>query len=108
VSPIRREVPTIMGQPAASADARHGHMRRKAEHPDRIPRPAARGRETSPWDHTRHPHPETPRHQYDYYHQVRTHRFGRKLILRADGITEAISPWGQILHSHEPPTTKAA
>jgi hypothetical protein len=36
------------------------------------------------------------------------HRLGWKLLLHADGSTEAISPWGQILRSHGPPTTQAA
>jgi uncharacterized protein DUF222 len=43
-----------------------------------------------------------------YHHQVCIHRLGWKLILHADGSTEAISPWGQILRSHGPPATQAA
>jgi hypothetical protein len=44
----------------------------------------------------------------DYHHQVCIHRLGWKLILHADGTTEAISPWGQILRSHGPPAAQAA
>jgi len=34
---------------------------------------------------------------------VCVHRQGWKLILHADGTTEAISPHGEILRSHGPP-----
>ncbi|HEX8008050.1 MAG TPA: HNH endonuclease signature motif containing protein, partial [Trebonia sp.] len=44
----------------------------------------------------------------EFHHQVCIHRLGWKLLLHPDGSTEAISPWGQTLHSHGPPTTKAA
>jgi hypothetical protein len=43
----------------------------------------------------------------EYHHQVCIHRLGWKLILHADGTTEAISPDGQILRSHGPPTARA-
>ncbi len=43
----------------------------------------------------------------EYHHQVCIHRLGWKLLLHADGSTEAISPHGEILRSHGPPTTKA-
>jgi uncharacterized protein DUF222/HNH endonuclease len=43
----------------------------------------------------------------EYHHQVCIHRLGWKLILHADGTTEAISPDGQILRSHGPPAAKA-
>jgi hypothetical protein len=43
----------------------------------------------------------------EYHHQVCIHRLGWKLILHADGTTEAISPRGEILRSHGPPTTRA-
>jgi hypothetical protein len=54
---------------ASRADADpDGHMRRKGEHPGCIPRPAtlaghAGQGKTSPRDHTRHPSPETAKHQ---------------------------------------------
>ena len=38
-----------------------------------------------------------------YHHEVCVHRQGWKLILHADGTTEAISPHGDILRSHGPP-----
>jgi hypothetical protein len=44
----------------------------------------------------------------EFHHQVCIHRLGWKLILHPDGSTEAISPWGQILRSHGPPTAQAA
>ncbi|HEX8005815.1 MAG TPA: HNH endonuclease, partial [Trebonia sp.] len=44
----------------------------------------------------------------EFHHQVCIHRLGWKLLLHPDGSTEAISPWGQTLHSHGPPTTQAA
>jgi hypothetical protein len=57
--------PAITEHPAAAAAARHGHTRRKREHPGRIP-PAvpgpARGmRENKPRDHARHPGTPAPR-----------------------------------------------
>ena len=44
----------------------------------------------------------------EFHHQACVHRFGWKLTLHPDGSTEAISPWGQILRSHGPPTAQAA
>jgi len=43
----------------------------------------------------------------DYHHQVCIHRLGWKLILHTDGTTEAISPHGEIVRSHGPPTARA-
>ena len=43
----------------------------------------------------------------EYHHLVCIHRLGWKLLLHADGSTEAISPHGQMLRSHGPPTAKA-
>jgi hypothetical protein len=43
----------------------------------------------------------------EYHHQVCIHRLGWKLILHPDGTTEAISPRGEILRSHGPPTARA-
>jgi Domain of unknown function (DUF222)/HNH endonuclease len=42
-----------------------------------------------------------------FHHQVCIHRLGWKVIMHPDGTTEAISPWGEILRSHGPPTTQA-
>ncbi len=42
-----------------------------------------------------------------YHHEVCVHRLGWKLILHADGTTEAISPHGEILRSHGPPASQA-
>ncbi len=44
----------------------------------------------------------------EYHHQVSIHRLGWKLILHADGSTEAHGPNGEILRSHGPPTDRAA
>ncbi len=41
-----------------------------------------------------------------YHHQVCIHRLGWKVILHADGTREAISPHGEILHSHGPPASR--
>jgi hypothetical protein len=43
----------------------------------------------------------------EYHHQVCVHRLGWKIIAHADGTSEAISPHGEILRSHGPPTTRA-
>ena len=43
----------------------------------------------------------------EYHHQVCIHRLGWKLILHPDGTKEAISPRGDILRSHGPPTARA-
>jgi hypothetical protein len=44
-----------------------------------------------------------------YHHDVCVHRRGWKLTLHPDGTTEARSPDGkQVIHSHAPPTTRAA
>jgi hypothetical protein len=43
----------------------------------------------------------------EYHHQVCIHRLGWKLITYADGTAEAISPQGEILRSHGPPTARA-
>ena len=43
----------------------------------------------------------------DYHHQVLIHRLGWKLIVHPDGTLDAISPQGQILRSHGPPTARA-
>ena len=44
-----------------------------------------------------------------YHHDVCIHRRGWQLILHPDGTTEARSPDGkQVLHSHAPPTERAA
>jgi hypothetical protein len=42
-----------------------------------------------------------------YHHEVCIHRLGWKLILHPDGTREAISPHGEILRSHGPPTSRA-
>jgi len=38
-----------------------------------------------------------------FHHQVEIHRRGWKVIMHADGSTEAISPYGEILRSNGPP-----
>jgi Domain of unknown function (DUF222)/HNH endonuclease len=43
----------------------------------------------------------------EYHHQVCIHRLGWKIITHADGTSEAISPDGEILRSHGPPTARA-
>jgi hypothetical protein len=43
----------------------------------------------------------------EYHHQVCIHRLGWKIITHADGTSEAISPHGEILRSHGPPTARA-
>jgi Domain of unknown function (DUF222)/HNH endonuclease len=42
-----------------------------------------------------------------YHHEVCIHRLGWQLTLHADGTREAISPQGEILRSHGPPTSRA-
>jgi hypothetical protein len=42
-----------------------------------------------------------------FHHHVEIHRRGWKVIMHPDGTTEAISPWGEILRSHGPPTAQA-
>jgi len=42
-----------------------------------------------------------------FHHLVEIHRRGWKVIMHADGTTEAISPHGEILRSHGPPPAKA-
>ena len=43
-----------------------------------------------------------------FHHDVCIHRRGWRLILHPDGTTTAYGPDGQVLHSHSPPTTRAA
>ncbi len=43
----------------------------------------------------------------EYHHQVCIHRLGWKIIIHADGTSQAISPAGEVLNSHGPPTTRA-
>ena len=43
-----------------------------------------------------------------FHHDVCIHRRGWRLILHPDGTTTAYGPEGQVLHSHSPPTTRAA
>jgi hypothetical protein len=43
-----------------------------------------------------------------FHHDICIHRWGWTLTLHPDGTTTARSPAGQILHSHSPPTTRAA
>ena len=43
----------------------------------------------------------------EFHHQVCVHRQGWKLTLHADGTVEAISPHGEVLRSHGPPTARA-
>ena len=42
-----------------------------------------------------------------FHHQVCIHRRGWKIIMHADGTTEAISPHGEVLRSHGPPPARA-
>jgi hypothetical protein len=35
------------------------------------------------------------------------HRRGWKVIVNPDGTSEAISPWGEVIRSHGPPTAQA-
>jgi hypothetical protein len=43
-----------------------------------------------------------------FHHDVCIHRWGWRLVLHPDGTTTAYGPHGQIIHSHSPPTTRAA
>ena len=43
----------------------------------------------------------------EYHHQICIHRLGWKIVTHADGTAEAVSPHGEILRSHGPPTTRA-
>ena len=43
-----------------------------------------------------------------FHHGTCIHRWGWRLILHPDGTTTAYGPDGQVLHSHSPPTTRAA
>jgi hypothetical protein len=43
-----------------------------------------------------------------FHHDVCIHRWGWRLVLHPDGTTTAYGPQGQVLHSHSPPTTRAA
>lgn len=43
----------------------------------------------------------------EFHHQVCVHRWGWQLTLHADGTVEAISPHGEVLRSHGPPTARA-
>ena len=43
-----------------------------------------------------------------FHHDVCIHRRGWRLVLHPDGTTTAYGPEGQVLHSHSPPTTRAA
>ena len=43
-----------------------------------------------------------------FHHDVCIHRRGWRLVLHPDGTTTAYGPDGQVLHSHSPPTTRAA
>jgi Domain of unknown function (DUF222) len=43
-----------------------------------------------------------------FHHDVCIHRWGWRLVLHPDGTTTAYGPAGQIIHSHSPPTTRAA
>ncbi len=42
-----------------------------------------------------------------FHHDVCIHRWGWQLILHPDGTPEAISPHGEVLRSHAPPTLRA-
>ncbi|HLI38299.1 MAG TPA: DUF222 domain-containing protein [Streptosporangiaceae bacterium] len=42
-----------------------------------------------------------------FHHDVCIHRWGWQFILHPDGTTEAISPYGEVLRSHGPPTLRA-
>ena len=41
-----------------------------------------------------------------YHHHVCVHRIGWQITVNADGTVDARSPWGQILRSHAPPTSR--
>jgi Domain of unknown function (DUF222) len=43
-----------------------------------------------------------------FHHDICIHRWGWELIVHPDGTTTAHGPDGQVLHSHSPPTTRAA
>jgi len=43
-----------------------------------------------------------------FHHDVCIHRRGWRLVLHPDGTRTAYGPDGQVLHSHSPPTTRAA
>jgi len=43
-----------------------------------------------------------------FHHDVCIHRWGWELVLHPDGTTTAYGPGGQVIHSHSPPTTRAA
>jgi len=43
-----------------------------------------------------------------FHHDVAIHRWGWRLVLHPDGTTTAYGPQGQVIHSHSPPTTRAA
>jgi hypothetical protein len=43
-----------------------------------------------------------------FHHDICIHRWGWDLTLHPDGTTTAHGPGGQIIHSHSPPTTRAA
>ena len=43
-----------------------------------------------------------------FHHDICIHRRGWRLVLHPDGTTTAYGPDGQVLHSHSPPTTRAA
>jgi len=43
----------------------------------------------------------------EYHHLVSIHREGWKVTRHADGTYEAISPHGEVLRSHGPPTARA-
>jgi hypothetical protein len=43
-----------------------------------------------------------------FHHDICIHRWGWELTLHPDGTTTAHGPAGQVIHSHSPPTTRAA
>jgi Domain of unknown function (DUF222) len=43
-----------------------------------------------------------------FHHDIAIHRWGWRIILHPDGTTSAYGPRGQVLHSHSPPTLRAA
>jgi len=43
----------------------------------------------------------------EFHHEICIHRWGWTFILNPDGTTETRGPWGQVLRSHAPPTTRA-
>jgi len=43
-----------------------------------------------------------------FHHDVCIHRWGWELVVHPDGTTSAYGPNGQVIHSHSPPTTRAA